>query len=114
MGKYMSKGGGVLKLISPENLPSGWYTISKKLKAFVKSQEFRCSGELAHALYEYFYSGDMLLWARSAWSDWTETGTRYLVAWIGAIRSRSTYWEVVEDARNFISTRNIPLLTGML
>jgi len=114
MGKYMSKGGDVLSSCKQELLPSSWYTISTKLKDLVKRAEFRCSGELASALYEYFYSGDFLLWARTVWSPWSETGTRYLVAWIGAIRSRDKYWEIVNDCRDFLRSQADAVLTPVI
>lgn len=99
LGKYMSKGGKVLSQCNPDLLPSAWYTISTKLKKLVKDATFKVSGQSAHDLYEYFYSSDKLLWARSVWSDYTEQGTCYLTAWIGQIRSRDDYWSVVDTCR---------------
>lgn len=102
LGKYMSKGGQVLSQCKTELLPSAWYTISTKLKKLVKDATFKVSGQSAHDLYEYFYSSDKLLWARSVWSDYTEQGTCYLTAWIGQIRSRDDYWETVEGCREIL------------
>jgi len=102
MGKYMSKGKDVLSLCKQELLPSAWYTISTKLKDWVKSATFKVSGQSAHDLYEYFYSGDKLLWARSVMSEYTEQGTCYLLAWIGQIRSRDDYWNTVDTCREIM------------
>lgn len=110
----MSKGGDVLSLCKPELLPSAWYTISTKLKAFVKNATFKLSGQAAHDLYEYFYSGDQMIWARSVMSEYTETGTCYLLAWIGQIRSRELYWDIISDIRPVLYASAKEVLTGML
>lgn len=95
----MSKGCDALKSISPEMLPSAWYSISTKLKEIVKNATFKLSGQSAHDLYEYLYSSDLMLWARSVMSEFDEQGTCYLIAWIGALRTRQIYWEVVDSCR---------------
>lgn len=98
----MSKGGKLLSLCKQELLPSAWYTISTKLKNFVKNATFKVSGQSAHDLYEYFYSSDKLLWAKSVMSEYTEQGTCYLLAWIGQIRSRDDYWNTVDTCREIM------------
>jgi len=95
----MSKGAGPVNPECLNMLPSSWYSISTKLKGFIKKLEVKISGQSAHDLYEYLYSGDYMLWARSVMSEFTETGTCYLLAWIGALRSREIYWDIVEDLR---------------
>lgn len=95
----MSKGAGALPSECLNMLPSAWYSISTKLKVLVKKLELKLSGSMAHDLYEYLYSGDYMLWARSVMTDYSETGTCYLLAWIGALRSREIYWEIIDDIR---------------
>jgi len=73
--------------------------ISTKLKTLIKAATLKLSGQAAHDLYEYLYSGDYMTWCRSVMSDYTETGTCYLLAWIGQIRGRDKYWEIVDDIR---------------
>lgn len=114
LGKYMSKGGDVLSLCKPELLPSSWYTISTKLKAFVKNAVLKLSGSAAHDLYEYLYSGDQMKWARSVMSEYTETGTCYLLAWIGELLNRDTYWGIVNDLREIMYHEAPRCLTGVL
>jgi hypothetical protein len=110
----MSKGGDVLSLCKPELLPSAWYTISTKLKAFVKNATFKLSGSSAHDLYEHLYSGDQMKWARSVMSEYTETGTCYLLAWIGELLNRDTYWGLVGDLRPVLYASAEQNLTGLL
>lgn len=95
----MSKGCDALKSICPDLLPTSWYSISTELKEFVKKAVFKLSGQSAHDLYEYLYSGDYMLWARSVMSEFDEQGTCYLIAWIGALRTRQIYWEIVGSCR---------------
>ena len=95
----MSKGAGALPSECLNMLPSSWYSISTKLKTLIKKLEVKLSGSMAHDLYEYLYSGDLMLWARSVMSEFTETGTCYLLAWIGALRTREIYWAIVGDVR---------------
>lgn len=109
LGKYLSKGGEVLNLCKPELLPSSWYTISTKLKAFVKSASFKVSGQFAHTIYEYLYSGNQMKWARSVMSEFSEQGTCYLLAWIGQLISREAYWELVNDCREY-SYADVPAI----
>jgi len=35
-------------------------------------------------------------------SDYSETGTCYLLAWIGALAGRITYWDIINDIRPII------------
>lgn len=95
----MSKGAGPMNPKYLNMLPASWYMISTKLKTLVKKLEVKLSGQAAHDLYEYLYSGDFMLWARSVMSEYTETGTCYLLAWIGALRTREIYWGIVSDVR---------------
>jgi hypothetical protein len=110
----MSKGGDVLSLCKPELLPSAWYTISTKLKVFVKNATFKLSGQAAHDLYEYLYSGGEMLWAKSVMSEYSDQGTCYLLAWVGQIRSRDTYWGLMDDLRPILYASALEDLTGML
>lgn len=110
----MSKGGDVLSLCKPELLPSAWYTISTKLKAFVKNATLKLSGSAAHDLYEYLYSGGEMKWARSVVSDFTDTGTCYLLAWIGELLNRDIYWGIVNDLREVMYHEAPRCLTGVL
>lgn len=106
----MSKGSGAMNPKYLNMLPSAWYNVSTKLKDIVKRLEVKLSGAMAHDLYEYLYSGDYMLWARSVMSEYTETGTCYLLAWIGALRNRDIYWGIVDDIRpiiHAISNQNI-------
>ena len=105
LGKYMSKGGDVLSLCKPELLPSAWYTISTELKKIVKAAEFKCTGELASALYEWLYRSDLCLWCRNVMSPESEIGISYTLAWIGQIASRDDYWWIVNDSRDALSAR---------
>lgn len=114
LGKYLSKGGQVLGLCNPDLLPSAWYTIGTKLKALVKNAVFKLSGQAAHDLYEYLYSGDQMKWARSVMSEYTETGTCHLLAWIGELLNRDTYWGLVGDLRPILYALAEENLTGML
>lgn len=102
LGKYMSKGGNSLSEVSPEHCPASWYSVSTKLKKMVKRAEVRLSGYDVHAIYEYLYSADCCLWVRSVMSEFSDTGTCYLMAWIGALRGRGIYWELVESIRGYI------------
>lgn len=106
LGKYMSKGGDVLTSCDPILLPSSWYTISSKLKDFVKRSEFRISGEPACDLYYWFRDREFFMWVRDVWSQQCADGSYFLMAWIGAIRGRSKYWEVVEAMRQFVDRRS--------
>lgn len=114
LGKYMSKGGDVLNLCKPELLPSAWYTISTKLKAFVKGATLKLSGQAAHDLYETLYRGDQMLWARSVMSEFSDIGVCYLLAWVAQIRSRETYWEIVNSIREVWYPMVLDDLTVML
>lgn len=105
LGKYMSKGAGRLNQSSYDWLPTAWYTISTKLKAFVKESEFKCTGELASALYEWLYREDLCLWARLIRSPESEIGISYTLAWIGQIRTRSDYWWIVNDSREYLAAQ---------
>lgn len=100
LGKYMSKGAGRLDQSSYDWLPTAWYTISTKLKAFVKAAEFKCTGELASALYEWLYREDLCLWARLIRSPESEIGISYTLAWIGQLRTRNDYYWIVGDSRD--------------
>lgn len=102
LGKYMSKGNGAIDKACLGTLPTSWYSISTELKVLIKSLVLKLSGQAAHDLYEYLYSGDMMLWQRSVMSDYSDSGTCYLMAWIGAIRGRSNYWEIINDIRPVI------------
>ena len=110
----MSKGGDVLNLCKPELLPSAWYTISTKLKAFVKGATLKLSGQAAHDLYETLYRGDQMLWARSVMSEFSDIGVCYLLAWVAQIRSRETYWEIVNSIREVWYPMVLDELTVML
>jgi hypothetical protein len=101
----MSKGAGRLSQSSYDWLPTAWYTISTKLKALVKAAEFKCTGELASALYEWLYREDMCLWARLIRSEESEIGISYTLAWIGQIRLRDDYWWIVTDSRDALSAQ---------
>jgi hypothetical protein len=105
LGKYMSKGAGRLNQSSYDWLPTAWYTISTKLKALVKAAEFKCTGELASALYEWLYREDLCLWARLVRSPESEIGISYTLAWIGQIRTRSDYWWIVRDSREYLAAQ---------
>jgi len=110
----MSKGLKSLESISPELLPTSWYSISTELKEFVKKSTFKLSGQSAHDLYEYLYSSDLMLWARSVMSEFDEQGTCYLIAWIGALRSRSIYWDIVNDCRQVMYASYASRSSGLL
>lgn len=103
LGKYMSKGSKTLNSECLKFMPSAWYNISTKLKDIVKKLEVRFSGASAHDLYEYLYSGDLMMWARSVMSEYTQTGTCYLLAWIGALKSRGIYWDIVSDVKEILN-----------
>lgn len=110
LGKYMSKGVSATAPSCFLNPPASWYSISTKLKDLVKKLTLKLSGQSAHDLYEYLYSSDLMLWARSLMSEYTETGTCYLIAWIGALRGREVYWGLVTELRQIfreISNQNI-------
>lgn len=107
LGKYMSKGGDVLTSCDPSLLPSSWYTISATLKSFVKRSEFRVSGEAAHDLYYWLKDHDFLLWVRDVWSHQCADGSYFLMAWIGAIKGRSKYWEIVQGMRELVKRRSL-------
>lgn len=105
LGKYMSKGGDVLTSVIPTLLPSSWYTITTKLKNFVKRSEFRASGTYVCDLFHWLKDHDFLMWTKEVWSEMTRDGSYFLMAWVGAIRGRSKYWEIVEASRLFCSRR---------
>ena len=95
----MSKGVSAMAPSCFLNPPAAWYSISTKLKDLVKKLTLKISGQSAHDIYEYLYSGDYMLWARSVMSEYTETGTCYLLAWIGALKTRDIYWGLIGDIR---------------
>lgn len=105
LGKYMSKG---LKIASsiPEHLcPPSWHLISDSLRRFVKSQEFRCTGEVARDLFRWVRDSEVLLWAKDIWSSQCADGSFFLMAWCGAIRSRDDYWSLIGGARHLVQKR---------
>jgi len=113
LGKYMSKGNGAIDKACLGTLPTSWYSVSTKLKRLIKSAVFKLSGQAAHDLYEYLYSGDYMLWARSVMSEFSETGTCYLLAWIGALRGRDTYWRIINDIRDILYLEeNLPAIAS--
>lgn len=114
LGKYMSKGVSALKSLSPEVLPTGWYSISTKLKRLVKAAEVHLSGELATQTYQWLKDSELIWWQREVITYNPETGYLYLVAWMGALKSREIYWELLKD---ILPIRNIlrgGVLTGVL
>lgn len=110
----MSKGVTALNSISPENLPTGWYSISTKLKALIKKAEVHLSGELATKVYRYLRDSDMVWWEREVITYNPDSGYLYLVAWMAALKSREIYWGLLGD---ILPIRNIlrgGVLTGVL
>lgn len=105
LGKYMSKGVDALKSLSPEVLPTGWYTISTELKDLIKAAVIHLSGELATKTYRYLRDSEMVWWEREVISYNPDTGYLYLVAWMSALKSREIYWQLLGDilpARNIL------------
>lgn len=106
LGKYMSKGGSALVGVDSTLLPSSWYTITRSLKDFVKRAEFKLSGDTASDLFHWFKDHEFLIWTREVWSQQCADGSYFLMAWIGAIRGRSKYWEIVDAMRHFVARRS--------
>lgn len=106
MGKYLSKGGKILASLDPMLLPRAWYTMSSSLKALVKRLEFRVSGEAAYDLYYWLKNHEFLTWVREVWSGQCADGSYFLMAWIGAIKARSKYWEIVGGMRELVKRRS--------
>lgn len=96
MGKYMSKGGAVLKRCQSQLLPSAWYSVSSKVKDFLKQSTVTGSSYLAEGIFEYLQSSDLLRWARDIWSSAHGDGSSYLVGWVGDFRDRWDYQELVK------------------
>lgn len=94
MSKYLSKGGEVLSQSNPELLPSAWYTLSTALKGIIKSTVLRGNSHLAEQLHEHIFNGELLSWSRDVYSPEHGDGSRYLIAWVGQIRTRGKFWEV--------------------
>lgn len=114
LGKYMSKGVSALHSLSPESLPTGWYSISTKLKALIKKLEVHLSGELATQTYQWLKDSELIWWQREVITYNPDTGYLYLVAWMAALKSREIYHELLDD---ILPIRNIlrgGILTGML
>lgn len=103
MSKYLSKGGDVLNQCIPELLPSAWYTISSSLKATIKATVSKCNNYLAVRLFEQIWDSDILTWARGVYSTAHGDGSQYLVAWVGQIRDRATYWKLKQQVDHCMS-----------
>lgn len=103
MSKYLSKGGEVLTKCKPELLPSAWYTISKNVKEIVKGMTLRGGNYLARNLFEQLQESSILKWARDIWSPEHADGSQYLVAWIGQVANRETFWELHNELQKCIS-----------
>jgi len=114
LGKYMSKGVSALKSLSPESLPSAWYSISTKLKELVKKAKFKVSGEAATKLYRYLRGSALMLWERDLVSYNPESGFLWHMAWNAAFASREAYHEIVGDMRDFLVSRETDPLTAVL
>lgn len=97
MSKYLSKGGAVLSKCKPELLPSAWFTASKNLKEIIKRTIIRGQNYLAITLYEQLQESNLLKWARDIWSVEHGNGSQYLVAWVGQISDRATYWRLKRE-----------------
>jgi len=94
MSKYLSKGGSILSQCNPDLLPSAWFTASRNLKEIIKRTIIRGENYLAITLYEQLQESNILKWVRDVWSVEHGDGSQYLVAWVGQIASRETYWRL--------------------
>lgn len=110
----MSKGVSALGSISPEMLPTGWYSISTKLKELIKAAEIHLTGELATKTYRYLRDSQLVWWEREVISYNPDSGYLYLVAWMSALKSREIYWELLGDILPPRDLLRGGVLTGML
>lgn len=96
----MSKGCEAIQGKCLGSLPSSWYSVTRELRKICKNMEVRMSGYAIHSVYEYFYSSEEFLWARSVMSDWTDQGTCYLQAWICQLKGHRA-WRELHDSLRF-------------
>lgn len=110
----MSKGVDALDSISPDLLPTAWYSMSAKLKEFIKKAVIYITGEAATKWYYWLRHSKLLRWEKDIVSYNPDSGYVWHMGWVAALISRESYHEIKKDILDWRSAQDLGVLTAML